>query len=57
MQSVIEPLTARLVPIGCRSPNPFTTVIVSQHTVMMLLSQLGDSAAGQPISPGSAWDC
>jgi len=26
-------------------------------TVMMLLSRLGDSAAGRPISPGAAWDC
>jgi hypothetical protein len=53
-------MTARMtfyVFLSFNAGNPFTTFIVSMLTVMMLLSRLGDSAAGRPISPGSAWDC
>jgi hypothetical protein len=53
-------MTARMtfyVFLSFNAGNPFTTFIVSMLTVMMLLSRLGDSAAGQPISPDSAWDC
>jgi hypothetical protein len=52
-------LTARMtfyVFLSFNAGNPFTTFIVSMLTVMMLLSRLGDSAAGRPISPSAALD-
>ena len=53
-------MTARMtfyVFLSFNAGNPFTTFIVSRLTVMMLLSRLGDSAAGRPISPSAAWVC
>ena len=53
-------MTARMtfyVFLSFNAGNPFTTFIVSRLTVIMLLSRLGDSAAGRPISPSAAWAC
>ena len=52
-------MTARMtfyVFLSFNAGSPFTTFIVSMLTVMMLLSRLGDSAAGRPISPSAALD-